>query len=235
MSSRLKTNILVVLLFSLIMNCTACMVPYKKENILCEYDDMDCLYYVKDEYKKYRYSDYIFDDISNGLYKKSTPNIADYRIGSGMLDYDIEGYVNARMDYAVKTELIKKYEMEFDKICEEVRDGYFEQRNSYVYFYSKGDRKNVLLHDGPVTNISYDDEIPTIAFDINVDEVSDEELAIEGRRIMLSDIIAANTTIDGYMKVILGTGKERLKYYMDMRIDNDGLFINATASNVIKK
>ena len=218
-----KSHIAILLLATLVFNLFACSPPYTNDEILCEYKDLNCLYYVKDEYKKYKYSDYIFDDVSNGMYKKSTPNIADYRTGSGVLDYDIEGYVNARMDYAIKIDLIDKYEIELDQICSKVHDDYFEQRNSYIYFYDKTNKKNTSLYNGIATNISYDDEIPTISFDIEGLNENIEAKEIEGRRIMLSDIIAANTTIDGYMKLILGTGKRRLKFYMDKEIDVEDL------------
>ena len=182
--SVISRLIIIALLFSLV----SCGKPYNDKDVLCDYDELNCLYYVKDEYKKYKYSDYIFDDVSNGMYKKSTPNIADYRTGNGILDYNIEGYVKAKMDYAIKMDLIDKYEMEV------------------------------------VTNLSYDDEVPVIMFDITTKDTEVEQESIAGRRMMLSDIIAANSTIDGYMKVILGTGKERLKFFMDQRIDNDELY-----------
>ena len=54
---------------------------------------------------------------------------------------------------------------------------------------------------------------------------------IDGRRIMLSDIIASNTTIDGYMKVILSAGKERHKFYMDREVNLDNIMIS-TSSNI---
>ena len=235
MKNKIKNIISKLLIIAVMCSLVACKTPYKDEDILCEYDELNCLYYVKDEYKKYKYSDYIFDDISSGMYKKSTPNIADYRIGTGILDYDIEAYVKARMDYAIKMDLIDKYEMEIDKICAAVHEDYFEQRNSYVYFYDKGSKKSVLLHDGPVTNISYDDEVPTIMFDVSVEGENSKLQNIEGRRIMLSDIIAANSTIDGYMKVVLGTGKERQKFFLDKRAEEMELFSDiASISEIVK-
>ncbi|MBO6118870.1 MAG: hypothetical protein J6P02_00155 [Lachnospiraceae bacterium] len=235
MSLYLKKIISSVLIVALVLGIVSCSKPFSDDEILCDYEEMNCLYYVKDEFKKYKYSDYIFDDVSSGMYKKSTPNIADYRTGNGILDYDIEGYVKARMDFAIKTDLIKKYEMEVDKICAMVRDDYFEQRNSHIYFYDKNKKTSTLLYDGEVTNLSYDDEVPTVMFDITTNDTKKEQEVIEGRRMMLSDIIAANSTIEGYMKVILGTGKERLKFYMDQRIDNDELYREiATMSNAGK-
>ena len=221
---RIKSLISKLLIVALLFAVASCGKPYNDKDVLCEYDELDCLYYVKDEYKKYKYSDYIFDDVSNSMYKKSTPNIADYRTGNGLLDYNIEGYVKAKMDYAIKLDLIDKYEMEVDKICAAVHDDYFNQRNSYIYYYDKKDKKSTLLYDGEVTNMSYDDEVPVIMFDITTKNTEAEQESLAGRRMMLSDIIAANSTIDGYMKVILGTGKERLKFFMDQRIDNDELY-----------
>lgn len=230
--SVISRLIIIALLFSLV----SCGKPYNDKDVLCDYDELNCLYYVKDEYKKYKYSDYIFDDVSNGMYKKSTPNIADYRTGNGILDYNIEGYVKAKMDYAIKMDLIDKYEMEVDGICAAVHDDYFNQRNSYIYYYDKKDKKSTLLYDGEVTNLSYDDEVPVIMFDITTKDTEVEQESIAGRRMMLSDIIAANSTIDGYMKVILGTGKERLKFFMDQRIDNDELYKGiASISTTTKK
>ena len=226
-----KSVIAWCLILTFILSLTSC-TPYKKEQILCEYDELGCLYYVKDEYKDYKYSDYIMDDISNGLYKKSTPNIADYKNGAGVLDYDIPGYVQARMDYAIKKELIQKYELSVEEICMRVRDDYFHQRNAYIYYYDKNTKKSKLLYDGLVTNITYDDETPMITFD--VDESNSElDDNLEGRRIMLSDIIAANSTIDGFMRVLLGTGKTKYKFFMDRRIDNDDLYNGIIASSSI--
>lgn len=231
---KYKNLISKVLLVSILMGLTACASPFSEKDIICDYKEMNCLYYSKDEYKKYKYSEYIFDDVSNGMYKKSTPNIADYRTGAGILDYDIEGYVKAKMDYAIKNDLIEKYEREVDSICAAVHDDYFSQRNSYIYFYDKNSKKSTLLYDGEVTNLSYDNEIPVIMFDITTPNTQFAKEEIEGRRMMLSDIIAANSTIDGYMKVILGTGKERLKFFMDQRIDNDELYNGvASISNII--
>ena len=230
-----KSKIILLMIFALLISQVSCS-PYKKENILCEYDGLDCLYYVKDVYKDFKYSDYIMDDISNGLYKKSTPNIADYKNGSGILDYDIPAYVQARMDYAIKNELIDKYEFSVDEICQKVRDDYFHQRNAYIYFYDKSTRKSTLLYDGLVSNITYDDETPIVTFDVDENNENIEE-NLEGRRIMLSDVIAANSTIDGFMRVILGTGKTKYKFFMDRRVDNDDLYngILATDSNISVK
>lgn len=236
MISKSKNLISKILIIAMMLSLVACKKDYDKKDVLCEYDELNCLYYVKDEYKKYKYSDYIYDDVSNGMYKKSTPNIADYRTGKGILDYDIENYVKARMDYSVKVDLIDKYEVKVDTICAAVRDDYFNQRNSYIYFYDKTNKKSTLLYDGEVTNISFDDEVPVIMFDIVVPDTQKQQEQIEGRRMMLSDIIAANSTIDGYMKVILGTGKDRLRFFMDERIDNNGLYDEiATFSEIIAK
>lgn len=233
--NKVKSIISKLIIIALILTIVSCSKPYAEKDVLCEYDELGCLYYVKDEYKKYKYSDYIFDDVSSGMYKKSTPNIADYRNGNGLLDYDIEGYIKARMDYAIKNDLIDKYELEVDSICAAVRDDYFMQRNSYIYFYDKNNNKSTLLYDGEVTNLSYDDELPVIMFDIATRNTELEQERISGRRMMLSDIIAANSTIDGYMKVILATGKERLKFFMNQRIDNDELYNNvASISEAVK-
>ena len=208
--NQIKSFFSKLMILALLFGLVSCGKPYDDKEVLCKYDELECLYYVKDKYKKYKYSDYIFDDVSSGMYKKSTPNIADYRTGNGILDYDIEGYVKARMDFAIKTDLIKKYEMEVDNICAAVRDDYFMQRNSYIYYYDRKEKKSTLLYDGEVTNLSYDDEVPIIMFDITTKNTEIEQASLSGRRMMLSDIIADNSTIDGYMKVIIGTGKERL-------------------------
>ena len=231
-----KNIIAKILIVALMLGLVSCKKEYEENEVLCNYDELNCLYYVKDKYKKYKYNDYIYDDVSNGMYKKSTPNIADYKLGSGLLNYDIEGYVKARMDYSIKVDLIEKYEIKVDSICTQVRDDYFNQRNSYIYYYDKTKKKSTLLYDGEVTNISFDDEVPVIMFDIIVPDTQKQQEQIEGRRVMLSDIIAANSTIDGYMKVILGTGKERLRFFMDERIDNNGLYNEiATFSEIIAK
>lgn len=227
-----KKQIVSVLIVSMILSLCGCISPYSKKDIIYEYEDFNCLYYEKCEYKKYKYSDYIFDDISNGMYKKSTPNIADYKLGSGLLDYDIPAYVQARMDYAIKVDLINKYETRVDSICAAVHDEYFEYKNSYIHFYDKKTKKDVQLNNTPATNIAYDNEVPNISFDIDDGEKKDSDL--EGRRIMLSDIIAANTTIDGFMRVLFGENKKRLNYFMERRIDNDELFTKATISNIEK-
>ena len=226
-----KRLVLRVLIISQLLYLFACSSPYNKEDILCEYDELNCLYYVKDNNKKYKYSDYIYDDVSNEMYKKSTPNLADYKTGSGMLDYDIGAYVDARMSYALKIELIKKYSIKLDLICADVHDSYFEQRNSYVYFYDKNTKKSKLLCDEPVTNISYDDEVPSISFDINSKTQTEEVNELDGRKIMLSDIIASNMTIEGYMKVILGVGKDRVKFFLDKMVNDEEINNIATSSN----
>ncbi len=230
MKKVIRNNIIALLIASFILPLISCSKPYSKGDILCEYDALNCLYYVKTEIKKYKYSDYIFDDVSNGIYKKNTPSLADYKLSKAALDYDIPAYVQARMDYAIKTDLIDKYAIRMDGVCAAVHDDYFEQKNSYIHFYDKSQNKDTLLYDGTATNISYDDEVPSISFDIEYeDNFSDE---YEGRRMMLSDIIASNTTIEGYMRVILGRGKERRKYFMDRRVDDSQIYDIATMSNV---
>ena len=225
--NKLISSILIISQLVLLFSCSK---PFTDDNVLCKYDELNCLYYSKDEIKKFKYSDYIFDDVSSGLYIKSTPALADYKTGNGMLDYDIGAYVDARMSYALKVELIKKHQHEMDLICAKVHEDYFEQRNSYIYFYDNKSNKSTLLYDGPVTNISYDDEVPTISFDTSVDDnVSSKN--IEGRRIMLSDIIASNMTIDGYMKVILGTGKKRVKFFLNKQVDDNFIAPVSTKSN----
>lgn len=232
MIKAFKKKIVSILIVSMILSLCGCMSPYSKKDIICEYNDFDCLYYEKCEYKKYKYSDYIFDDVSNGMYKKGTPNIADYKLSGALLDYDIPAYVQARMDYAIKVDLISKYEMRVDSICAAVHDDYFEYKNSYIHFYDKKTKKDVQLNDVPATNIAYDNEVPNISFDIESEEEQDSDL--EGRRIMLSDIIAANTTIEGFMKILLGENKQRLNYFMDRRIDNSEYFSKATISDIEK-
>lgn len=208
--NRIKILTLLIVAITL-TSCT----PYRKSDVLFEYPEYNALYYTKTEIKKYKYSDYIVDDVSNGSYKKSTPNIADYKTGNGALDYDIPAYVTAKMDYSIKVELIKKHEYEVDDICARVHDDYFEQKNSYIYFYDKKEKKSTLLSEKPVTNITYDDEMPTVTFDIDPATISELRKALDDRKIKLSDIIASNTTIDGFMRVFLGTGKLKLKFFLD--------------------
>lgn len=217
----------------LIMSCivaSCSTLPYKEEDILCEYTDLDTLYYVKNEYKEYKYSDYIIDDVSDGTYKMSTPSITDFKSGEGELDYDIAAYVEARTDFALKKELIDKYEDTVADICDKVRDDNFIDRNAYVHYYDKNTKEDTLLYDGLVSNISYDDEVPVIWFDVgdsNDGQLDDNE----DRKIMLSDIIAANSTIDGYMHIILGAGKTRYQFFTNRRVDNTEISI-ATDSEV---
>ena len=219
-SGKLKNRIISLLLIGILLSITACSTPYTKEDILCEYDDFNSLYYAKNEYKTYKYSDYIDDDVSNGEYKKSTPSISDYKNGPGALDYDIPAYVAARTDFILKKELIDKYEVSVTDICAAVRDDYFRERRAHVYYYDKSTKKNSLLYDGLVSNLSYDDEVPYISFDID-DSGKPLEEEFAGRKMLLSDIIAANSTIDGFMRVIIGSGKKRLKFFMDREMEID--------------
>ena len=229
-SKMFKNKIVSLLLLAMLLSITACSTPYTKDDILCEYQDFNSLYYAKNEYSNYKYSDYIYDDISNGEYKKSTPNITDYKNGPGALDYDIPAYVAARTDFILKKELIGKYEVSVADICAAVRDDYFRERKAHVYYYDKSTKKNSLLYDGLVSNLSYDDELPYISFDIDDSGVSLEE-EFDGRKMLLSDIIAANSTIDGFMRVIIGSGKKRLKFFMDKEVEIE----TATSSEIGQK
>ena len=220
LSRNIKVRISSLLIVATALSLTACFSPYTNDDILCEYKDFNSLYYAKNEYTNYKYSDYIYDDISNGEYKKSTPNIADYKNGPGALDYDIPAYVTARTDFILKKELIDKYEVSVAEICAAVRDDYFKERKAHVYYYDKSTKKNSLLYDGLVSNLSYDNELPYISFDIDDSGVSPEE-EFAGRKILLSDIIAANSTIDGFMRVIIGSSKKRLKFFMDKEMEVD--------------
>ena len=225
-----KTLYLLLIIVSVIMvSCQS--LPYTEDEILCDYGDLNCLYYVKNEYKEYKFSDYIIDDVSNGEYKTSTPSITDYKTGNGPLDYDIAAYVEARTDFALKKELIDKYEVTVTDSCARVRDENFAERNAYVYYYDKEKKENTLLYDGLVSNISYDDEVPVIWFDVNETGEIPPELT-DGRKILLSDIIAANSTIDGYMRVLLGSGKTRYQFFGNKRIDNDIFYNDATSSEI---
>lgn len=233
MKNRLfKNNIISLLICGLVFSLVSC-APYSQDQVLYEYKDMGVVYYLKNANEKYKYSNYIIDDVSSGAYKKSTPNVADYKNGPGMLDYDIPAYVNARMDYVIKVELIKKHEYEIDDMCATVRDGYFEYKKSYIYYYNTADKKSILLCEKPVTNITYDDETPNITFDVEVEDTKKVMEAFKDRKINLSDIIAANSTIEGFMKILLSQGKEKRAYFLDKRIDNDKMHeIMATKSEI---
>lgn len=211
-----------LLIISLILSLFACSkLPYKEEDILCEYKDRNSLYYVKSDYKKYRYRDYIKDDVINGEYKKSTPSVTEYRTGSGLLDYDIPAYVKARLDYLMKVELIKKNEYRVDEICGQIRDDYFNYKLSKVYYYDKATDKSTLLYDGYVTNIAYDTDYPMITFDID-DPLATQSFAnYDGKKMLLSDIIVSNSTPEGFMKVLLATGKKKLKFMKDEKVIDD--------------
>ena len=224
MNKKILRKIVVLLISALtIILLSSCSKPYKDEQILCDYKDYNCLYWTEDTYKEYKYKDYIIDDISNGAYKKSSPSLADYKIGEGLLDYDIPKYVEAKMDYAIKQEMIKKYELQIDEFCAIIRDDVFMQKNSYVHYYDKSTKKNILLYDGLVTNISYDDETPTITFDVPSESEENIEAKenVEGRKIKLSDVLASNMTPEGYMKVILAQGKEKKKFLMQEEIPKE--------------
>lgn len=221
-----------LVLISLALILTSCS-PYKSDDVLFEYEDYGVVYYLKSENEKYKYSDYIIDDVSNGSYKKATPNIADYKNGTGLLDYDIPAYVDARLNYTIKVEIIKKHEFEVDDICSRVHDDSFEYKKSYIYMYDKNTQKSVKLCESPVTNISYDDAMPSITFDVETEESKKVLESYNGRKIKLSDIIAANSTIEGFMKVLLSQGKEKQKFFLDRRIDNDEMFdLVATISEI---
>ncbi len=230
---KIKTIISFILIFAFACSMVSCgSLPYKEEDVLCEYPDLDTLYYAKNEYKEYKYSDYIIDDVSNGEYKTSTPSISDFKNGSGYLDYDIAAYVEARTDYALKVELIDKYEIKVDEICAKVRDDYFVERNAYVHYYDKNTKEDTLLYDGLVSNLSYDDEVPVIWFDVDDNaDASDTESSLDGKKILLSDIIAANSTIDGYMHILLGANKSRYQFFTNKRVDNTE-FAVATESEI---
>lgn len=219
-----KSNLLRYLIVIVMILLTSCL-PYKNDDILVKYDDMNCLYYLKNEIKKYKYSDYIIDDVTNEEYKTGTPSIADYKTGSGMLDYDIQKYVNDRMDYGIKVELIKKYKDKVDGYCKQIKNDSYSERNSYIYFYDAENKTTTKLNDILATNISYDDEVPKIYFDINdtenVGTQNTENNTI--KKIRLSDIIASNLTLDGYMKVILSKGKIHKTFNMDFEIDENTL------------
>lgn len=214
------TTLSSILIISLLMSCGT---PYKDSQILCDYKDYNCLYWTSDTYIEYKYSDYIVDDISNGAYKKGSPSLADYRTGTGLLDYDIPRYVEDRMNYSIKQEMIKKYELQIDDFCAIIRDDVFTQKNSMIHFYDKNKKEDILLSSVPATNVSYDDETPTIAFDIPSNEAEDisAKESVDGRKINLSDVLASNMTPEGYMKVILAQGKEKKKFLMGEEIPKD--------------
>lgn len=223
-----------VIIFSLIMILTLVLtscLPYKENEILVKYDDINCLYYLKNETKMYKYGDYIIDDITNGEYQVGTPSIADYKTGSGMLDYDIDRFVKDRLDYGIKNELIKRYKDRVDEYCKLVKDGSFKERNSYIYFYDLEAKTSTKLNDVLATNISYDDEIPRIYFDIYDVNSNENVEGNEKRKIMLSDIIASNMTLDGYMKVILSKGKIHKAFNMDFEVNDSILAETIVAEN----
>lgn len=216
-----KIKILTSLL--LVVSLVSC-APYKQDQVLFDYADLGCVYYLKTDNKSYKYSEFIYDDISNGEYKTATPNIADYRTGKNALDYDIPSYVNARMDFVMKKELIAKHEIEVDNMCDLVRNENFIYNQSYVYFYDESTKRNTLLCDSPVTNIAYDNEFPRISFDVENENTEKTFDSFRDRKIKLSDIIAANATPEAFMKVLLSQGKEKRAYIMDRRIDNDEMY-----------
>lgn len=215
----MKKIIAKIVLIQMILNLFACSNGIKQSEVICEYKSYNCLYYAKETFQKYKYSDYIFDDISNGAYRANTPSVADYRSEGSDFDFDVEAYVNDKMEYDIKVGMVEKYKSKIDEMCKSVQEDYFVQKKSQVYFYDKANNTHTLLYEGEATNISYDDELPTIMFDIVVDGENEDAKSIEGRKMMLSDIIVANSSLDGYMKIILSAGKKRVKFLMEQRIE----------------
>ena len=214
----LKKKSISFFLIALTILLSACSKKVEIHNIICQYDDLECLYHDEIVYKQYRYNDYIYDDVSSGEYILSTPNVADYLDKTG--EVDVPRYADAWMDYSIKMQIAELYDIELQYICDQIKNGYFEQKNSKVYFYDKLNNINKLLYDDYVTNIVYDDGIPLISFDIN--EIDEEELSVvKGRKMKLSDILASNSTIDNFMKVVLSKGKKKLIFYMGDIVDND--------------
>ena len=126
--------------------------------------------------------------------------------------------MKAKSDYSIKVDLIDKYKDEIKNICNSVQNDYFEQKIMKIYYYDNTSKNEVLLYDGYVTNLSYDDEVPIIMFDVPTKDTKLVQDSLKDRKMMLSDIFASNSTIEGYMRVILGAGKERLKFYMDEQV-----------------
>lgn len=213
MLKKIINNLLIISLAISIFGCNG--LPYNEEDILYDYGERNCLYYTKNDYKKYRYRDYIKDDVINGEYKTGTPSVAEYRIGNGLLDYDIPAYVKARLDYLMKVELIKKNEYRVDEICGQIRDDSFNYKLSKIYFYDKDTKKSTLLYDGFATNIAYDTDYPMITFDVDDPIATKSFASYEGKKMLLSDILVSNSTPEGFMKVLLATGKKKLKFLKD--------------------
>ena len=51
--SKVKSAISKIMIVALVFSLAACGKPYDDKDVLCDYDELECLYYVKDEYKKY--------------------------------------------------------------------------------------------------------------------------------------------------------------------------------------
>ena len=215
MNIKIKDKLIFSLSLVILILFSACEKENNFENIICEYSELDCLYYSKDSINKYKYSDYIYDDVSDGSYIFSTPSIAKYTANG---ELDIPNYVKAKSDYSIKVDLIDKYKDEIKNICNSVQNDYFEQKIMKIYYYDNTSKNEVLLYDGYVTNLSYDDEVPIIMFDVPTKDTKLVQDSLKDRKMMLSDIFASNSTIEGYMRVILGAGKERLKFYMDEQV-----------------
>ena len=229
---KLKLVISKLLLVTMLMTLVSC-APYSKSELICKYDDFNCVYYNKISYDTYKYSDYFYDDVSNGEYIIGTPSLSDFKLSEGLLDYDIEGFVIARRDYFIKQELISKNPEKAVEYASEVNNGYYRQKKSRIYYYDNATKKSYLLYDGDVVNIAYDDEMPIIYFDVENIKEKDEISSIKGRKLKLSDVIASNLTLENAIKVLLATGNEKMKFFMEKRIDNDPYY-SATPSELYK-
>lgn len=193
-----KKKVVALILVALCMQNVVACSPFSKDEILVKYQTLNTLYYTKNVYKEYKYSDYLYDDITNGEYLLASPSMSAFS--------DFNDYVSARMIYSRKMQMIEKYHDRVMELVNQLNDSY-KEKNSIIYYYDANTKETTKLNSKFATNIEYDDETPYVRYDEN-----EEIEVLDIPKCGLSDIIAENYNINAYMKLILGSARKKVEY-----------------------
>ena len=163
-------------------------------NIIYFYNE-DFIYFNKAEKEEIKVSEYVIDDIKDGSFYNTEPNINDYRSGFFGMFTDYFSYYQARNAYDSIKNYIDKNPDTIKKYNDQIEKGTFNDTCDRLYYYD-GVNTNQISNHIIKTIKKANTYKPYIYFESYADN------NINTNKVKLSDIIKSNLTVNNYMKTI---------------------------------
>lgn len=177
----------------------------------------DFIYFNKTGKEEIKVSEFVIDDIADGSFYNTAPNINDYRSGFFGLFTDTFGYLSAKNEYDRVVNFINRNEETIKKYHDQIERGTFNNTYDKLYYYD-GNNVNVLSENMIKTVVRANTYKPYIYFESYVyNDLSNVS------KVKLSDIIKSNLTVNNYMKTVRNSSKtDKYIYHKDIgtKIEN---------------